>query len=133
MYMSREDRPGATSRKSRNVVRPSLSRTSIKPPPPRFPALGPTTARAKPTATAASTAFPPFLRISTPAAEDRGSSEATMALAPRTACAGQAARGVAGFGAFRSLPVWLREAAGQHQAAQIRIASAVIFERIGNN
>jgi hypothetical protein len=56
-----------------------------------------------------------------------------MALAPRTACAGQAAGGVAGFGAFRSLPVWLREAAGQHQAAQIRIASAVIFERMGNN
>ena len=56
-----------------------------------------------------------------------------MALAPRTACAGQAAGRVAGFGAFSSLPVWPREAAGQHEAAQIRIASAVIFERMGNN
>jgi hypothetical protein len=40
---------------------------SIKPPPPMFPACGRTTARAKPTATAASTALPPSRRISTPA------------------------------------------------------------------
>src|SRR5260370_28576166 len=115
------------------VVGPPGGAPGKTPPRPGFRALGPPPARENPPARGASTAFPPSLRISTPAAEARGSSEATMALAPRTACAGQAAGGVAGFGAFRSLPVWLREAAGQHQAAQIRIASAVIFERMGNN
>ena len=38
------------------------------PPPPRFPASGYVTASANPTATAASTAFPPRRKISTPAA-----------------------------------------------------------------
>ena len=38
----------------------------MKPPPPIFPALGNTTAKASPVATAASTAFPPCLRIEAP-------------------------------------------------------------------
>src|SRR6185312_11689588 len=39
----------------------------MKPPPPMFPAVGYVTASANPVATAASTALPPALRISTPA------------------------------------------------------------------
>ena len=39
---------------------------SIKPPPPKLPARGRVTANAKPTATDASTAFPPCLKISYP-------------------------------------------------------------------
>ena len=38
----------------------------MKPPPPRFPALGNVVAKEKPTATAASTALPPILRTSIP-------------------------------------------------------------------
>ena len=72
-------RPGARSRKSRNVERPSAKRISMNPPPPRLPALGSVTARAKPTATAASTALPPLRRISTPAAVACGSAVTTIA------------------------------------------------------
>jgi hypothetical protein len=43
----------------------------------------------KPTAAAASTALPPFFRISTPAADASASSQTTIACAPRTAVAGQ--------------------------------------------
>src|ERR1043166_1437377 len=39
---------------------------SMNPPPPRFPAAGQVTASAKATATAASTALPPFFITSTP-------------------------------------------------------------------
>ena len=52
-------RAGAFSRKSMKVVLPSWVRSSRKPPPPRLPAAGCTTASAKPVATAASTALPP--------------------------------------------------------------------------
>ena len=38
----------------------------MNPPPPRFPAEGWVTAKAKPTATAASTALPPFFRYVDP-------------------------------------------------------------------
>ena len=38
----------------------------MKPPPPRLPALGSLTARARPIATAASTALPPSRNTSTP-------------------------------------------------------------------
>src|SRR5215469_12194420 len=72
-----------------NFARPSRRRTSMNPPPPIFPADGSTTASAKPTATAASTALPPFFRISTPASEASASSHTTMACSPRTADAGQ--------------------------------------------
>src|SRR5579864_9064542 len=65
-------------------------RTSMKPPPPMLPAAGSTTARAKATAAAASTALPPFFRISTPASEASGSSQTTIACAPRTAAGGHA-------------------------------------------
>src|SRR5438477_10150593 len=51
----------------------------MKPPPPMFPACGWTTASAKPTATAASTALPPLFRISTPAAEANPLTLTTMA------------------------------------------------------
>src|SRR5690242_12484823 len=63
-------------------------RTSMKPPPPMLPASGSTTARAKATAAAASTALPPFFNISTPASEASGSSQTTIACAPRTAAGG---------------------------------------------
>ena len=42
---------------------------TMNPSAPRFPAAGHVTASANPTATAASTALPPFLRISTPASD----------------------------------------------------------------
>src|SRR5438309_2294764 len=64
-------------------------RTSMNPPPPILPAAGSTTANANAVATAASTAFPPFWRISTPAREANSSSVATMPCAPRTASFGQ--------------------------------------------
>ena len=48
------------------VALPSWLRMSMKPPPPRLPAAGCTTARAKPVATAASTALPPCSRMLTP-------------------------------------------------------------------
>src|SRR4051794_74356 len=48
------------------VLVPSGKRTTMNPPPPMLPAVGCVTPRAKPTATAASTALPPFFRISTP-------------------------------------------------------------------
>ena len=50
----------------------------MKPPPPRLPDSGNVTASAKPTATAASTAFPPCLKISTPIFVACASSLATM-------------------------------------------------------
>jgi hypothetical protein len=52
----------------------------MKPPPPRLPAAGSVTARAKATAIVASTALPPFFRISTPAIDARASSAATIPL-----------------------------------------------------
>ena len=63
----------------------------MKPPPPMFPAPGSTTASAKPTATAASTALPPLLRISTPASSASASSLTTMAFAPQTGAVGHGA------------------------------------------
>ena len=46
---------------------PSENEATKNPPPPRFPFPEDVTASANPTATAASIAFPPFLRISIPA------------------------------------------------------------------
>ena len=43
----------------------------MKPPPPKLPALGSVVAREKPTATAASTAFPPISKISIPISDER--------------------------------------------------------------
>ena len=51
---------GAFSRKSKTVTSPCCVKTSMNPPPPRLPADGCTTARARPVAIAASTALPPF-------------------------------------------------------------------------
>src|SRR5690348_12212489 len=72
-----------------NFARPFFGRTSMNPPPPMFPAAGSTTASANPTATAASTAFPPFFKISTPASDASASSLTTIACSPRTAADGQ--------------------------------------------
>src|SRR3972149_5524948 len=52
----------------------------MNPPPPMLPASGSTTASAKPTATAASTALPPCFRTSTPASLASGCADTTMAL-----------------------------------------------------
>ena len=46
---------------------PLLNEATRNPPPPRLPLLGEVTAKANPTATAASIAFPPFFNISMPA------------------------------------------------------------------
>ena len=51
---------------------------SIKPPPPKLPALGRVIANEKPTATAASTAFPPLFKISIPISDDRLFCETTI-------------------------------------------------------
>src|SRR5438105_3862668 len=61
---------------------------SMKPPPPRFPADGHVTASARATATAASTALPPRLRMSTPTREAIGLVDVTI---PCRACSGSGA------------------------------------------
>src|SRR5690348_8987713 len=79
-YMSCDALRGAFSRKSINVVQPSTRRISMKPPPPMLPAKGCVTARAKPTATAASTALPPDFRTATPTSAANGSWATTIPL-----------------------------------------------------
>ncbi len=64
--MSGRAASGAVSRKSMKVLRPSANCMVMKPPPPRLPAAGYTTASAYPTATAASMALPPLFNTSTP-------------------------------------------------------------------
>jgi hypothetical protein len=49
-----------------------------------FPPEGQVTARARPTAAAASAALPPFLRMSAPTCEAMALDEVTMADFPRT-------------------------------------------------
>src|SRR5262249_39461295 len=61
-------------------TRPAGGRLRMKPPPPRFPALGSVTASAKPTATAASTALPPPRRIFAPTSEASALEETTIPL-----------------------------------------------------
>ena len=56
----------------------------MKPPPPRLPAAGCVTARAKPTATAASTALPPRFKTSTPTRVACSSADPTMPRRART-------------------------------------------------
>src|SRR5690625_2305172 len=55
---------------------------TMKPPPPTLPSYGRVTPRVADAATAASTALPPASRISTPASEAYGSSEATAPPVP---------------------------------------------------
>src|SRR5436190_7953428 len=64
----------------------------MKPPPPRLPAAGHVTASARPVATAASTALPPFFRICMPMLDAMGSTDTTAAFAKEAGSA-------AGFGA----------------------------------
>src|SRR5262245_15736040 len=66
----------------------------MKPPPPMLPAVGWVTAKARPVATAASTALPPFFRISRPAFEAIGSTDTTAPCAKLTvdACGSEEAR-----------------------------------------
>src|SRR5262245_29756882 len=54
----------------------------MNPPPPMLPASGQVTARAKATATAASTALPPFLRTATPTSAAGADTHTTMPLRP---------------------------------------------------
>src|SRR5690349_13591585 len=61
-------------------------RMSMKPPPPMFPAGEWTTASAKPVATAASTAFPPACRISTPTRDAIWCTLTTMACSACSGC-----------------------------------------------
>ena len=75
---------GAFSRWSRLIELPSEKEATKKPPPPKFPLLEEVTARAKPTATAASIAFPPFFRMSTPASDACLLVETTMPFSPKT-------------------------------------------------
>src|SRR5580700_303396 len=72
-----------------NVERPSANRTSMNPPPPRFPAEGWVTANAKPTAIAASTALPPACSTATPASVACVSRVTTIAWRACTGCAAQ--------------------------------------------
>src|SRR5262245_53044893 len=94
--MSRVAAFGATSRASTIVSKPSEARcSSQKPPPPRPELLGSTTASAALTATAASNALPPCLRISIPASVASGWALAMPAL-PGRACAGVSAQTTSG-------------------------------------
>ncbi len=76
---------GAVSRKSSAAVVPSAIRATRNPPPPMFPASGFTTASAKWTATAASTAFPPRRSTSAPISDATRSVVTTI---PRAASVG---------------------------------------------
>ena len=66
------------------VASDAVSCTSMKPPPPRLPARGRLTARAKPTPTAASTALPPAAKIATPTRVAVASWAATMPFSANT-------------------------------------------------
>src|SRR5690242_8533563 len=66
------------------VSLPSAKWTTMKPPPPILPARGKVTASAKPTATAASTALPPFCRMSAPTRAAKPSCATTMPACPTT-------------------------------------------------
>jgi hypothetical protein len=79
-YMSRFEAAGAVSRKSSAYGLPAM-RATMKPPPPRLPAVGNTTASAKAMATAASTALPPDASTSTPTFVARAESLETMPFA----------------------------------------------------
>jgi len=57
---------------------------TMNPPPPIFPLDEDVTAKANPTVTAASTAFPPFSRISIPASDAWRLVETTMPFSPKT-------------------------------------------------
>ena len=82
VHVARRARPGP-SRGSRGCCTvPSLRRITMKPPPPRLPASGCTTARANPTATAASTALPPWRRMSRPTALAMRLPDTTIAREP---------------------------------------------------
>src|SRR5690606_16657896 len=65
-YVSRVAEAGAVSRYSTQTGFSSGGWIIMNPPPPMLPASGHVTASANATATAASTAFPPRFRISTP-------------------------------------------------------------------
>src|SRR5947209_19991393 len=54
----------------------------MKPPPPTLPASGQVTARANAVATAASTALPPFFRMTTPTSDAGPDTDTTMPLRP---------------------------------------------------
>src|SRR2546421_7334793 len=69
----------------------------MTPPPPMLPASGQVTARAKATATVASTALPPFFRTAAPASDAGAETDTTMplrpeALGPASTPAGRAAQ-----------------------------------------
>ena len=72
---------------------PSALRMSMNPPPPMLPAEGQVTARASETATAASTALPPFFMMSAPMREAISLVEATIAC---RACTGAREAAVVG-------------------------------------
>src|ERR1022692_841289 len=87
---------GARSRKSMKVARPSLKRISMNPLPPKLPAVGCVTARARPTAMAASTALPPRRSVSMPTCDACSSTDTTMPWRARTGCGLAAETGSAG-------------------------------------
>src|SRR5437868_12706578 len=72
---------------------PLASREIQNPPPPRLPASGHVTARANETATAASAALPPCLRISIPICAAVSSAAATAPPTPCCTCGPAAERG----------------------------------------
>ena len=89
-YMSCVAASGAFSRWSSAWMLPSARRTIMKPPPPKLPASGLTTASASPVAIAASTALPPAARMSSPT---RVANSSVVETIPPLAVAG----GVAGW------------------------------------
>ena len=114
--MLRDALSGASSRKSMNVDRPSASRISMNPPPPMLPANGCVTAIANPTATAASTALPPFCSTDTPTSAAIDSIATTMPCCARTGWrASSGTTSVKQAASSRSFfivwaPIWVRRA-----------------------
>ena len=75
---------GAFSLWSRLMYCPLEKAATKNPPPPRLPLLEDVTAKAKPTATAASIALPPLFRIEIPASDACLLVDTTMPFSPKT-------------------------------------------------
>src|SRR5688572_9954651 len=101
------------------VLLPSGRRTTMKPPPPMLPAVGWVTLSAKPTATAASTALPPFFKISTPTSLAAPSALLTAPWVPVATANSAPGAGAAGAGvaAAPAAPCGPAEGAGAPAAA----------------
>ena len=82
-----------TTGSNARVPRPRPGWTSMNPPPPMLPASGNVTASANPVATAASTALPPWRRMSLPTSDAGAETDTTIPRLPMNVGAGRAMSG----------------------------------------